>query len=145
MEQRNILLKEQLEHSRTLQGSLESELIYIQKEKALLTGEIRELSMQLAGLRKGGYQVREAESGTGTMTISTWPDPNRVYCHSSESNISMGFTIEEDGSSSVKKREDDFNSILDFVRKRGSDITYYQAQLDQNLLIIFVELRSEAI
>ena len=128
MEQVNIFLKEQLEHCRTYQSSLQLEIDYVQKEKLLLSEEVRELSMQLAthqrSLKSSILVEQDASAELNNINRA-----NTILEPCGESSRSNA--VKRDGNSLVRNREEDFNSILEFVEKRGIDITYYQTQLNK--------------
>lgn len=112
----NRLLRDRLNETTSNQSQLQTELVYLKKEKEMVAQEVKELAMQLAEAKQNARSREAAQH------------------RRSGSNSSLGFKISLDpdaGTKLIKKREDDFNSLMDVVRTRENDITFYHSQFEQ--------------
>jgi len=120
LSQANRHLRNRLEQATLAQNTLQAEIGYMLKEKGMMATEVKELSMQLAA------SPRQPQAPRTTPTIAPQ--------NGSPSNCSLGFNLSLDpeaGNRAIKKREEDFNSLMECVRVRGNDMHFYKDQLEQ--------------
>ena len=149
MEQSNRLLQEQLDSSRVIQSCLESELKYIEKEKTLLNDEIRELTRQVASLQqnqsftfRNNLDSPEKAVPQPQLPIDSYrkpeapKEPSHATAHASSrtvqrkrsSNIRFSGEV---STTNIRKREHDFDSIMNFVRERGNAMDSLNNQMEK--------------
>lgn len=126
LESANRILQEQLENSRVIQKSLDSEVKYLQKEKNLLREEIRELSLKIAS----ECALTDPVGGQGRLGDSNHHNPS--ICSIETKSMAV---LESSGNGNFldkarrKAREEDFNVIMTCFKERGGVMDSLQEQM----------------
>ena len=130
-----------------IQSCLESELKYIEKEKSLLNDEIRELTRQVASFQQNQNSIfrnnvdLEAKSlPQAQIPIDSYrkPDssqkPTNAIVSSPKVQRKRSSNIRfagEVSTTNIRKREHDFDSIMNFVRERGNAMDCLNNQIEK--------------
>ena len=115
LEETNRFLAEQVESAKAMQSCLEAEVKFITKDKSNMSKELEALSIRLAEMQLK-QELRAARKS---------------------SSSSFGFELSRSASAECllenqfQKRAADFNNLMEFVKSRQVDMSFYQTQFDK--------------